>query len=453
MDTTRRRLSIGDRLPPHSEEAEKGVIGSVLISAEAMPEAQAKIQTSEVFYDTRLRSVWEAMCEMAAENEPVDSVTLMVRLRAYGELDAVGGPVFVSSLADQVPTSANLGFYITVVLECFQLRKLIQLCTNTIAAAYDGGADAAGILDSFETDALKVRLQESTSVSGNCKASVKAALDMIDGYFQNRGALTGISTGFPDLDRISNGLHNGEMIVIAGRPSMGKSALAMGIADHVAATLKLPVGVFSLEMTEESLILRTICSRSKVNLRNVRSGHLTQRDVPSISLAASALSAAPLYIDDTPGLTITQLRARARRMHQQFGIKLFIIDYLQHMQVVVEKGGSRQGGFADISTGVKMLARELNVPVIILSQISRQYEHDNKKRKPTMADLKETGAIEQDADLIGILYSQEENLAGDAVPVNLLICKQRNGPTGDVRLVFLKSFTRFESASKIDESA
>ncbi|HPC61541.1 MAG TPA: replicative DNA helicase, partial [Verrucomicrobiota bacterium] len=290
------------------------------------------------------------------------------------------------------------------------------------------------------------------------KDLVKKAINTIEDYHQRQGMLTGIATGFPDLDKMTSGLHGGEMVVIAARPSMGKTSLAMNIAEHVAVDLKLPVGVFSLEMTSESLVLRMLCSRSRVNLRNVREGFLAERDFPKLTGAAGILASAPLFIDDSGGLSILQLRAKARRMFQQYKIKLFVIDYLQLLHSTSRRAENRQQEIADISNGIKALAKELNVPVIVLSQLNRELERE-KNRKPRMSDLRESGAIEQDADLIGLLYkpnADDEEAAApaaeeDAVPVNLLIAKQRNGPTGDVHLTFLKPYTRFESAAKVSD--
>jgi replicative DNA helicase len=245
------------------------------------------------------------------------------------------------------------------------------------------------------------------------------------------------------------------MIVIAARPSMGKTSLAMNIAESVSIDQKLPVGVFSLEMTSESLVLRMLCSRSRVNLRNVREGFLAERDFPKLTGAAGKLANAPLFIDDTSGLSILQLRAKARRMAQQYGIKLFVVDYLQLLHSTARRAENRQQEIADISNGIKSLAKELNVPVIVLSQLNRELEKD-KDRKPRLSDLRESGAIEQDADVVGLLYkpSREDEDAfeeQDAIAINLLIAKQRNGPTGDVHLTFLKSYTRFESAAKVSD--
>jgi replicative DNA helicase len=269
--------------------------------------------------------------------------------------------------------------------------------------------------------------------------------------------LGGIGTGFPDLDRVTDGLHGGEMVVIAARPSMGKTSLAMNIVEHVVLQQKLPVGVFSLEMTAEALVLRVLCSHAKVNLRNIREGFMSEHDFPKLTGAAGKLSNAPLFIDDTPGLSILQLRAKARRLWQQHGVKLFVIDYIQLLHSTARRSQeNRQQEIADISSGIKALAKELNVPVIVLSQLNRELEKD-KSRKPRLSDLRESGAIEQDADLVGLLYKPsggEDDEGGaveeqDGLPVNLLIAKQRNGPTGDVNLTFLKSYTRFESAAKV----
>jgi replicative DNA helicase len=298
-----------------------------------------------------------------------------------------------------------------------------------------------------------------TGATNTIKELVRKAINQIEDFHQRQGMLTGVGTGFADLDKMTSGLHGGEMVVIAARPSMGKTSLAMNIAESVAIDQKLPVGVFSLEMTSESLVLRMLCSRSRVNLRNVREGFLAERDFPKLTGAAGKLANAPLFIDDSSGLSILQLRAKARRMHQQYDIKLFVVDYLQLLHSTARRAENRQQEIADISNGLKSLAKELNVPIIVLSQLNRELERE-KNRKPRLSDLRESGAIEQDADVVGLLYkpsSGDEDESGnpaaeeDAVPVNLLIAKQRNGPTGDVNLTFLKSYTRFESAAKVSE--
>jgi replicative DNA helicase len=288
---------------------------------------------------------------------------------------------------------------------------------------------------------------------------VHKAIGTIENLFTRQGVLGGIGTGFQDFDKMTDGLHGGEMIVIAARPSMGKTSLAMNIAEHIVVHQKLPVGVFSLEMTAESLMLRMLCSNARVNLRNIREGFMPESDFPKLTSSAGRLSNAPLFIDDTPALSILQMRARARRMSQQHGIKLFVVDYLQLLHSTSRRSqDNRQQEISEISSGIKALAKELKVPVIVLSQLNRELEKD-KSRKPRLSDLRESGAIEQDADLVGLLYkpSAGDDDEGappeemDGIPVNLLIAKQRNGPTGDVNLTFLKSYTRFESAAKVSE--
>jgi replicative DNA helicase len=270
--------------------------------------------------------------------------------------------------------------------------------------------------------------------------------------------LTVICTGFVDFDKMTTGLHEGEMIVIAARPSVGKTSLAMNIAEHVALEQKIPTGVFSLEMTADQLVLRMLCSRARVNLRNIRDGFLAERDFPKLTGAAGKLAVAPLVIDDSSGLSILQLRAKARRMKQQHGIKLFVIDYLQLLNSTSRRAENRQQEIAEISGGIKALAKELGVPIIVLSQLNRELEKRGDDAVPRLSDLRESGAIEQDADMVGLLYKtkakDEEDNSGEsdqeAIPVKLLIAKQRNGPTGEVDLTFLKSYTRFESAAKVD---
>jgi replicative DNA helicase len=315
------------------------------------------------------------------------------------------------------------------------------------------------LLDEVERDVLRLSEARVQSTQNNMKELVHRAILRIEDFHQRQGATTGLSTGFADLDKMTSGLHPGEMVVIAARPSMGKTSLAMNIAEHVAVELNQPVGVFSLEMTSDSLVLRMLCSRARVNLRSIREGFIAERDFSKLTFAAGKLSSSPLFIDDTSALSILQLRAKARRMHQQHGVKLFVVDYLQLLHSTARRAENRQQEIADISNGIKALAKELNVPVIVLSQLNRELEKD-KNRKPRLSDLRESGSIEQDADLVGLLYkaSASEDEDGqpaeesEGLPVNLLIAKQRNGPTGDVALTFLKGYTRFESAAKFSDA-
>jgi len=452
-----------DRLPPHSPEAEQGVLGCVLLSPnECLGECIEKFKSgAEVFYDLRHQTIFESLIEMYDQREAIDIITLQQRLKNKQRLEEVGGLAYLSALPDTVPSAANLSYYVEIVLEKFILRKMIHTCTEVVGRVYNHEGEVDTLLDEVERDILRISEARVEGKTDKIKELVKKAISTIEDYHARQGMLTGVGTGFVDLDKMTSGLHGGEMIVVAARPSMGKTSLAMNIAEHVAVEEKLPVGVFSLEMTSESLVMRMLCSRARVNLRNVREGFLAERDFAPLTNAAGRLASAPLFIDDSSGLSILQLRAKARRMSQQYGIKLFVIDYLQLLHSTARRAENRQQEIADISNGIKSLAKELNVPVIVLSQLNRELEKD-KSRKPQLSDLRESGAIEQDADVVGLLYKPvrgkndggEDDDSGpeqDALAVNLLIAKQRNGPTGDVHLTFLKSYTRFESAAKVSD--
>jgi replicative DNA helicase len=450
-----------DRLPPHSMEAEVGVLSCILIAPnDCMGECIESLKMgAEAFYDLRHQTIFSNLAEMYDSRVAIDVITLQQRLKDKQLLEQVGGLAYLSPLPDAVPSAANLSYYLEIVKEKYLLRKMIHTCTDVVSRVYDFEGEVDMLMDEVERDILRISEARVEGQSSNIKELVKRAINQIEDFHQRQGMLTGVGTGFTDLDKMTSGLHPGEMIVIAARPSMGKTSLAMNIAEHVALEQKLPVGVFSLEMTSESLVLRMLCSRSRVNLRNIRDGFLAERDFPKLTGAAGKLANAPLFIDDSSGLSILQLRAKARRMSQQYGIKLFVIDYLQLLHSTARRAENRQQEIADISNGVKSLAKELNVPVIVLSQLNRELEKD-KNRKPRMSDLRESGSIEQDADLVGLLYKpnsgDDDDSAApseeqDAVPVNLLIAKQRNGPTGDVHLTFMKSYTRFENAAKISD--
>jgi replicative DNA helicase len=396
---------------------------------------------------------------MYDSREAIDVITLQQRLKDKQLLEQVGGIAYLSILPDTVPSAANLSYYLDIVQEKFLLRKMIHVCTDVVGRVYDYEGEVDALMDEVERDILRISESRVQAHTNSIKDLVKKAINTIEDFHQRQGMLTGIATGFHDLDKMTTGLHGGEMVVIAARPSVGKTSLAMNIAEHVAIDQHLPVGVFSLEMTSESLVLRMLCSRSRVNLRNVREGFLAERDFPKLTGSAGKLANAPLFIDDSSGLSILQLRAKARRMHQQYGVKLFVIDYLQLLHSTSRRAENRQQEIADISGGIKSLAKELDVPVIVLSQLNREMERE-KNRAPRMSDLRESGAIEQDADLVGLLYrpkaGDDEEGGGssnedEAIPVNLLIAKQRNGPTGDVQLTFLKPYTRFESAAKVSD--
>jgi replicative DNA helicase len=450
-----------DRLPPHSPEAEQGVLGCILLSPnDCLGQCIEKLKAGvESFYDLKHQTIYGLLVEMYDGREAIDIITLQQRLKDKQLLEQIGGIPYLNSVQDSVPSAANLTYYLDIVLEKYLLRKMIHTCTDVVGRVYEYEGEVDTLLDEVERDILRISESRVQGGTETVKTLVHKAIGTVENYFNRQGVLGGIPTGFPDLDRMTDGLHGGEMIVIAARPSMGKTSLAMNIAEHVVLESKLPVGVFSLEMTAESLVLRTLCSNARVNLRNIREGFMTESDFPKLTTSAGKISNAPLFIDDTPALSILQMRARARRMWQQYGIKLFVIDYLQLLHSTSRRSqDNRQQEIADISSGIKALAKELSVPVIVLSQLNRELEKD-KSRKPRLSDLRESGAIEQDADVVGLLYKpnagdDEDGVPmeePDGLPVNLLIAKQRNGPTGDVNLTFLKPYTRFESAAKVSD--
>ena len=450
-----------DRLPPHDLQMEMGVLGCTLLEPnQCIGECIEKLKDDgkSAFYDLRHQTIYETLSDMFNKRLPIDLITVQQNLKDRQLLDQVGGIAYLSQLQDAVPSAANLSYYLEKIREKYLLRKLIQTCSGVVGRIYDFDGEVEALLDEVEKEILHVnesRVQNGVQPVGTL---VHEAIATIENYFGRNGQLGGLSTGFTDLDKMTDGLHGGEMIIVAARPSMGKTSLAMNIAEHVAMELKLPVGVFSLEMSAASLILRMMCSLARVNLRQIREGFMSEADFPKLTNAAGRLSASKLFIDDTAGLSILQLRARARRMHQQHGIKLFVIDYLQLCNSTARRAQeNRQQEIADISSGVKALAKELNVPIIVLSQLNRELEKD-KSRKPRLSDLRESGSIEQDADLVGLLYKPDAGededgnaVESDGVPVNFLIAKQRNGPTGDVHLTFLKPYTRFESAAKFSD--
>ena len=448
-----------DRLPPHSPEAEQGVLGCALLSPnECVGECIEKLKDGgqEVFYDLRHQTIYEMLATMFNERMPIDLITVQQRLKDKQLLEQVGGIAYLAQLQDAVPSAANLGYYLDIVREKFLLRKMIATCTDVVGRVYDYEGEVDALMDEVERDVLRISESRVQGSVLGVKELVGKAIGTIENYFSRKGVLNGLATGFPDLDRMTDGLHGSEMIVIAARPSMGKTSIAMNIVEHVVLEQKLPAAMFSLEMSAEALVLRMLCSIARVNSRSIREGFMSETDFPKLTSAAGRLANAPLFIDDSAALSILQLRARARRLAQQHGIKLFVIDYLQLLHSTARRAQeNRQQEISDISGGLKALEKELKVPVLVLSQLNREPEKRERGVEPRLSDLRESGAIEQDADLVGLLYKpgkpggDDEDVAEEpeGVSINLLIAKQRNGPTGDVKLTFLKQYTRFESAA------
>jgi replicative DNA helicase len=442
------------RTLPHSVEAEQGVLGSMLISPrEIIAECVEKINET-YFYVPAHQTIYEVLVELWNAGQGIDLITFTQVLRDRNLLETVGGAAAVTSLFTFVPTAANVTYYLEIVREKYILRQIIAACTESVRRSFEEQDEVNNLLDEVEQKIFSVGEDRFKGQLLTMKDQVMEAIEAIEQLYERRGGITGISTGFAELDRMTNGLHESEMIVIAARPSMGKTALAMNIAEHVAINEKLPVAVFSLEMSGQQLVQRLLCSRARVNLQKVRDGFLAERDFPSLTAAASKLAEAQIFIDDSASLSILELRAKARRLKAQKDIKLIVVDYLQLLRSTTRRAqDNRQLEISEISSGLKGLAKELKVPVLVLAQLNRQPEA-RTGGKPRLSDLRESGSIEQDADLVGLLvrpeiYEEDEDARAEkAGEAELIIAKQRNGPVGEIALTFLKEFTRFEDRAR-----
>ncbi|NQU09800.1 replicative DNA helicase [bacterium] len=428
----------------------------MLISPETAVPAVRERLDEQAFYQPSHQVIFREIAALQDALQPVDSVTLSQRLEDTHLLEEVGGPAYLSQLVTAVPTAANVEHYARIVADKHLLRQLITTATEVVARSFEEQDDVVAWVDEVERQMFEVTAERAITSAKPLCGLMKDAMAHIERLYDQRGAPTGLPTGFRELDRLTAGLHDANMIVVAGRPSMGKTALAMNIAEHVAVDQQLPVGVFSLEMSAEQLVIRMLCSRAKVNLRSLRDGFPSDRDHHRLTAVASELMKAPLYIDDSAALSVTQVRSKARRLKLQYGIKLLVIDYMQLMRAPSRRAdASRQAEVADISAGLKALSKELQIPVLVLSQLNRQPE-SRDDGKPRLADLRESGAIEQDADVVGLLvrpeiYAADDDKKDERGKAKLIIAKQRNGPTGDVDLTFLHEYTRFEDAAKVGE--
>jgi len=446
------------RMLPQSQDAELGLLGSVLLCPkEVMGECVEKKITPEHFHAPAHGIIYGILRELYDANKPIDFILLTQLLRDRQLLDKVGGPAFVTSLFTFVPTAANANYYLEILKEKYTLRQIIVTCTDLAARSYEEQEDVDTFLDQVETKVFQISESRLSEKNFQIKDAVVSALDSIEKLYERKGEITGIPTGFADFDKMTDGLHPSEMVVIAARPSMGKTALAMNIAEHVALHCKHAVAIFSLEMSSQQLVQRLLCSRAKVNLGKVRDGFMAERDFQNLTHAASKIAESKMLIDDTAGLSILELRAKARRMKAQHDIQLIVIDYLQLLKSTTRRAqDNRQLEIAEISNGVKALAKELNLPIIVLAQLNRNPESrtGDSKGRPRLSDLRESGSIEQDADLVGLLMREEYYADTDEEKqeaegkATLIIAKQRNGPVGDVPLTFLKEFTRFEDRAK-----
>jgi replicative DNA helicase len=434
------------KLPPQHIEAEQSVLGGILIENYAINKV-LEILKPDDFYRESHRKIYEALIVLSERDEPADSITLTNELKNSGHLDSVGGVSYVASLIDLVPTAANIEYYAKIVKEKAILRKLIQTSTEIITQSYEDRGDVEGFLDEAERAIFDISENRVRPSFYPIKDVVKGSFKILERLYEKKELVTGVPSGFKDLDRMTAGFQPSDLIIVAGRPSMGKTAFCLNVAQYAAIEKKNPVAIFSLEMSKEQLVIRMLCSEAHVEGTKLRSGFLSESDWPRLTIAAGNLSDAPIYIDDTAALSVLELRAKARRLKtERGGLGMLIVDYLQLMKgrTRVE---SRQQEISEISRSLKALAKELNIPVIAVSQLSRKTEERTGNR-PQLSDLRESGAIEQDADLILFIYRDEVYNRSEENPnrgkAEIIIGKQRNGPIGKIELAFLDKFTTFK---------
>ncbi|MFH1269553.1 MAG: replicative DNA helicase [Candidatus Omnitrophota bacterium] len=439
-----------EKLPPQNLEAEMAVLGSMLMDENAIA-TSVELLDRDYFYKDSHKKIYESIQELYNASKAVDLITLTDELKRNGMLDAVGGVSFLTALVNSVPTSANINHYVGIVKEKYILRTLINNATKIISICYESEGNVNEVVDSAEKFIFEVHDRKAHGSYAHLKEIIKGSIENIDRLYQKKAHVTGIPSGYIDFDGKTSGLQDSDLIVIAGRPSMGKSALALGIAEYAGVVEKIPLAFFSLEMSKEQLVQRMLCAHAKVDAHKVRTGYLSLSDWPRLTAAAGKLSEAPIFIDDSPGISVMELRAKARRLKAHHDIKLIILDYMQLMRGSGSEE-NRQQEISDISRSLKSLARELNVPVVAISQLSRAVESRTDHR-PQLSDLRESGAIEQDADVVVLILREEyyKPTPDNEGIAEVIIAKQRNGPVGSMKLSFIKEYTRFENLARTEE--
>lgn len=444
------------RIPPHSLECEQALLACCIFEGgqESVTACiQAKIQASS-FYKPAHQTIFQVFLELYQDGTPIDDIILCDRLKVKGQLEVIGGYPYINEITNRIDTPAHLPHYLQRVRDLALVRRLIRASTNTIEQAYSEQENLEVFLENVEQEIFKISEDRISDTAKPLKDSIDGAVGLVHKMIQNRGALTGITTGFADLDTMTSGLHPQEMIVVAARPSMGKTSIALNIAEAAIMAsdrnkTAVPTLLFSLEMSAEQLAMRLLCSYGRVDLQKLRDGFLEKQAESDLARAAKSLRNAPLWIDDSGHITILEMRAKARRLHAQKALGLIVIDYLQLISVT-DSRTPREQQIAEISRGIKSMAKELNVPVIVAAQLNR--ESEKEKRQPRLSDLRESGAIEQDADLVLLIsrkkdFDEEEERALHIVQRDLIVAKQRNGPIGTVHLAYNKCLTRFENYS------
>ena len=449
-----------DRVPPQNIEAEQSVLGAMLIEKEAIPKVMEILRDTD-FYREAHRVIFNAMLELYNKNEAVDMITVTEILKRDNKLEDVGGIAYVTSLANAVPTAANVTYHASIIEEKSILRQLVSVSTQIASMGYEANDDVKNIIDSAESKILEISNRKKTADFTPINEIVLDSFKSIEALMGNKNGLTGLPTGFEDLDNLTSGLHGSDFIILAARPSMGKTAFALNVVQNVAIRAAKKVGgapktvaFFSLEMSKEQLVQRMLCAEANIDSQRLRIGELRDEDWAMLINTADTLSSANIYIDDTAGITAMDMRSRARRLKAEHGLDLIVVDYLQLTQGSGKKNnnGDRQQEVSEISRSLKALARELDVPVIALSQLSRSVEARQVKR-PMLSDLRESGSLEQDADIVAFLY-REDYYNPETENKNiteLIIAKHRNGPVDTVNLFFHKQYTKFVGLSKRKE--
>ncbi len=436
------------KVPPHDIEAEQAIIGSMLTDKDAVIAAVEKLKPED-FYREDNKAIYESILSLYSKSEPIDIITVKDELTSNGKFDMVGGLEYLAILPDKVPLTSNIEQYIKIVEEKSILRNLIKASTEIINLGYEQTEETDAIIDIAEKKIFDIMQRKNQKGYSQIKDILIETFAEIEKLYNQKGYVTGVPTGFVDLDQITAGLHNSDLILVAARPAMGKSAFALNIASHAAIKGNIPTVIFSLEMSKEQLVNRILCCEAMVDGNKVRTGKIEEADWVKLATALGPLSEAPIYIDDTPGISIMEIRAKCRKLKLEKNIGLIVIDYLQLIQGTGKKGASREQEISEISRSLKILAKELDVPVIALSQLSRAAEQ-RQDHRPMLSDLRESGAIEQDADIVMFLYrddyynqeTEKKNIA------EVIIAKHRAGSTGTIELLWLGNYTKFANIEK-----
>jgi len=440
------------KVPPQNIEAEQSILGGILLDNHAVNSVLEILEVGD-FYNEAHRKIFSSIVDLSEKNEPSDLITLSNILRDKKQIDNVGGVAYLASLVDNVPSAANIAYYSKIVKEKSILRRLIGASTEILNKSYNTTADVENVLDDAEHAIFEISENKIKPSFFPLKDIIKDSFKAIEKLYEKKALITGITTGFEELDRLTSGFQKSDLVIIAGRPSMGKTALAINMAQNAAIEMGIPIALFSLEMSKEQLAIRMLSSEARVDSQRLRKGFLGETDWPKLTTAAGRLSDASIYIDDTPAISVLEMKAKSRRLKAEKGLGLIVLDYLQLMR---GRNSSlpREQEISEISRSLKALAKELDVPVVALSQLNRQVETRTDKR-PYMADLRESGAIEQDADVILFIYRDEIYNKSEDNPekglAEIIVGKQRNGPTGKVKLAFLSEYTRFENLTTTKE--